>query len=306
MWLTPVLAGVAILGPAQVSVVSTPRLEVVREVPLPGPAAGLFVAPDGALILPLAQEDSTLVVPLVGEPMRWLGRVFPLFCESFDRFAALFQGAVATLSYPERVPLARLDVPGLAAVRLAAWSRDSRLLVAVPVGAQSELIEIQLLGDGAVARVGLEAEVTAVAVAPEGTVTVAGLAGGRVAAVVTGEVRARSILVAGGEVRALVFAKDERDIHVGLAVGASGELVTFRLHEGRKAILAERFRVSLDAPVLAIAVDGDDVVVLTTSALVRFDKGGRRRAAARAFAGGTALVALPTRPRSAAPQWSRH
>ncbi|NCO69777.1 MAG: hypothetical protein GW878_04530 [Acidobacteria bacterium] len=168
------------------------------------------------------------------------------------------------------------------------------------------MIEILLLGDGAVQRVPLPGEITAVAVAPEGTATIAGLAGGRIAAVVTGEVKARSVVAAGGDVGAVAFGGNPQDVHVGVASATGGAVVTFRLHEGRQAVLAERFRVEVMAPVVAIAVDGDEVVVLTTTALVRLDKGGKRRAASRAFAGGAALVALPARPRSAPAAWSQH
>jgi len=177
----------AVLGGGEVVFVDTVAGRVVSRVALGAEGAAVFAAPDGRVVVPMADTDATLVIPREGAAERWAGRVFPLFFDQSDRMHVVSTGRVTTLSYPERLPLARIEVAFLAGARRAAVSSDGRLVVVIPVGGPASSLVVVATGPtGGVSRVELPADARAIAVAADGNWFVAGLADGRVALVLPG------------------------------------------------------------------------------------------------------------------------
>ncbi|HUK14131.1 MAG TPA: hypothetical protein VLW17_12585, partial [Thermoanaerobaculaceae bacterium] len=170
MALGPLVAAVAaVLCPGQVAFVDLSAGEVVRRVAIPVDGAALFAAPDGRVVVPARDADATVVVAPAGRVERWKGRLFPLFFDQPDRLHTVLPGALATLSYPERLPLARIELPGVDGARRAATSSDGRLVAIVPAPppAASLVLVAALEGSGGRA-LALGGDAVRLAVAPDG------------------------------------------------------------------------------------------------------------------------------------------
>jgi hypothetical protein len=299
-----VAAVAAVLAPRSVVFVDTARGAVLRSVELPGEGLAIFAAPDGRVVVPLEGEDATAVVSTAGKVEPWRGRVFPLFCVDDDRMFVVFPNMLATLSYPERLPLMRVPLEGVPAIRRAACSQDGRLVAVIPAlpGARVLLIAATIEG-GTVRSVQLAGEATHVVLAEDGVVAVA--AGGTaVEAVVLGDAQARPALTTGGEVRSLCLGANGRDVLVGLARGDAGEVVGFRVKAKSGQPLKERFRTPLPAPVVAIAATDEEVAAISGEVLVLLAKGGRRIVRRLGLRGARDVTVLPARPSSPLPAWS--
>jgi len=124
----------AVLCPHEVVFVDTGTGAIVRRVDLAADGVAVFAAPDRRVVVPLATGDRTVVVEASGKVEHWQGRVFPMFFADFDRMHVVLPGALATLSYPERISLLQIPLPGVAGARREACSADGRLVAVVPSG----------------------------------------------------------------------------------------------------------------------------------------------------------------------------
>ncbi len=295
----------AVLCPRAVTFVDTATGAVAATVTLPGDGLGVFAAPDARVVVPLASEEATVVVDPSGKVERWRGRVFPLFFADFDRMHVVLPGALATLSYPERVPLARVPLPAVAGARRAACSADGRLVVVVPPGpAGSSVTLVAALEGGTATSVRLGGEATAIALAPGGEYTVAADGRGVIEVAVSGRDRPVGALDVGGEVRALALSADGRTVLVGTAGARGGEIVGVRIDVSAKRPLKERFRTPLAGGVTALAAGPEDLVAVAGGAVVVLSRDGRTVRRRVAVEGAADVAVLPTRARSAVPPWS--
>jgi hypothetical protein len=299
-----VAAVAAVLAPDRVFFVDTVKGAVLRSVALPGEGLAIFAAPDGRALVPLRDEDATAAVSPAGQVERWPGRVFPLFFVQDDRMYVVLPGFLATLSYPERLPLERVRLDGLPGARRAACSHDGEMVAIIPaVPGSRVLLLIEVLGMEKIMPVGLAHEATQVALAPNGKFAVAA---GResLEAAIVGEPIARPALETGGEVQALCLLPNGRDVVAGLARGGAGEVLVVRADPGAKTkVLWEHSRVELPAPVTAAAAAGEEVVVVSGEQVVILAHGGRKIARQLSVPGARDLAVLPEKPSSAVPTW---
>jgi hypothetical protein len=297
----------AVLCPHEVVFVDVAGPAVIRRIPLPSEGLAVFAAPDARLIVPLKGEDATAVIAATGKTERWPGRVFPMFFADYDRMHVVMPGLLATLSYPERLPLQRIPLTGVSGVRRAASSQDGRLVGAIPfeVGAHA-LILIAVLEGGTPQAVALPGDATQVVMANDGAFVVVATGGATPAVVVLGEGRARGELPVAGEVRCLCLAPNGKDVLVGLASGASGEVLALKVDPSAKQPLRERFRTPLPAPVSALAAAGEEVAVIAGEALLVLAKGGRHLRGQVPVPGARDLAVLPAEAKTTVPAWSDH
>ena len=300
------VAGVAaVLCPHQVVFVDTATATVARTVELPGDGLALFAAPDGRVVVPLAGEDSTSVVGVSGRIEQWRGRVFPMFFADFDRMHTVMPEELVTLSYPERVPVVRLPLPGVLAARRSACSADGRLVAVVPSGSnQRSLVMVAALEGGTVSRVALTEEASEVALAPQGTFAITVSESGTVEVVGAGQPRPLGTLDLKGSGRAVVATPDGRGALVGLAQGRGGEIVGLKVDVSAKRPLKERSRTTLRSAPLALVVGEDEVVAATADGVVVLSRAGTSVRREIALTGARAVALLSARPRSAVPSWS--
>ncbi len=299
-----VAAVAVVLAPQRVVFVDTTQGVVLRSVGLPGTGFAIFAAPDGRVIVPLQGEDATAVVAPTGRVEHWPGRVFPLFFADYDRMHVVLPGLLATLSYPERLPLERVPIEGLAGVRRAACSLDGRLAAVIPaVAGARALLLVAAQEGGTVHQVDLAGDATHVVVAPTGDFAVVA-SGDTLAAAILGEPRTRAVLNVGGEVRSLCLLPNGREVIAGLATGATGEVVGVYVNPKAKQPLQEHFRTALGAPTIAVATSDEDVAAISGDALVVLIRGGRRIGKQVAVPGAQDLAVLPEKARSTVPTWS--
>lgn len=101
---------------------------------------GVFVAPDGALWLPSADSDET-VVARPGQPTETVaGRLVPLFFREPDRLYAVFPGELVALSYPERVRIASWPLRHELAPSFAVCSDDGRVVAVLAVAPKVQVV----------------------------------------------------------------------------------------------------------------------------------------------------------------------
>jgi hypothetical protein len=299
-----VAAVAAVLAPHQVVFVDTVQGVALRAVELPSEGLAIFAAPDGRVVVPLQGEDATAIVSTTGRVERWPGRVFPLFFIDYDRMYVVLPGMVATLSYPERLMLERVLLEGLPGARRAACSHDGQLVAVIPAvpGARVLLLVTPLEG-ATVGQVGLAGEASYVVVAPKGAFAVVA-SSDAIELAVFGEPAARAGLTVGKEVRSLCLLPNERDVMVGLARDAAGEVIAVRVDPEARHPLKERFRASLPAPVVALAAADEDVVAISGDALLILTGGGRRGGRRVSIPGAHALAVLPEKAKSTVPAWA--
>ncbi len=299
------VAVAAVLCPHQVAFVDVAKGAVVRAVELAGDGLAVFAAPDGRVVVPLADEDSTAVVSASGKVERWRGRVFPMFSADFDRMYVVLPEAFATLSYPDRLLLSRVPMAGVVGARRAACSADGRLAAILPSGpADNTLVLIAAMEGGAGSRVQLTAAARAVALGPQGTFAVVASATGRVEVAVAGQPRSLAGVDLGAAASAIATTPDGRGAVVGLARDGGGEIVGLRIDPSARHPLKERFRTRLRSAVVALAAGEEQVVATTRDGLVVLSRTGSSVRRELALNGAGDVVLLPAKPRSAVAEWS--
>ncbi len=302
-----VAAVAAVLTPREVVFVETASAAVVRRVELPGEGLDAFAAPDGRIVVPLAGDAGTAVVAASGSVERWPGRVFPLFFVESDRMYVVLPGLLATLSYPERVPLARIPLAGVVGARRAACSADGRLVAVIPEDPGGRaLVLVPALERGAPVRVELGGEPSLVTLAADGTFAVAVSGGGSLELIASGgERRPRGALALGGAVRSVCPGVEGRGVLVGLDAGrGGGELVGVRVEPGATAPLRVTFHTALAAPVNAIGTAAGEIIALAGNDLMVLARNGRHPRRVVAVPGATGFAMVPAQPQSTVPSWS--
>jgi len=295
----------AVLCPHEVTFVEIETGGVMRSVRLPADGLALFAAPDGRVVVPLAAGDATAVVDASGKVERWQGRLFPMFFAEFDRMHVVLPGMLATLSYPERVMLVQIPLPGMAGARRAACTADGRLVAVVPPGPDGQTLTlVAALEGGSTTRVKLGGVASAVALAPEGGFAIVATGGGVIEVTGAGRGRPLGTLDLGGEVRALACTADGRGVLVGRADDRGGVLVGVRVDISSKEPLRERFRTPLPGRTAALAVADDEAVALAGDVLVVLSGDGKKVRRQLAITGAIDVALLPAQSRSAVPAWS--
>jgi hypothetical protein len=297
------LAVAAVLASDRVVFADTSTGKVLREVVLPGPAVAVFAAPDGRVVLPLAGSDETVVVAPTGALERWPGRVFPVFVDESDRMQIVLPELLLVTSYPERLPILRVPLPGLKTPWRTVATRNG-ILTAICASPGERRLLVAVTEPGALQRqVRLAGEPRALVMAPHGEWIAVGLADS-VQAVIGGEPQARPPLRVDGSVRALTVSSDGRDVVAGTAAGGGGTIVFLRVNAKAEKGMKTRDAVPLAAAVDALAADGDDILVVSGDALVVLGKHGRKPVRTVAIPGARQIAVLPAQPASIIPQWS--
>ncbi|MBI4915649.1 MAG: hypothetical protein HY825_07360 [Acidobacteria bacterium] len=295
----------AVLAGTEVVFVDTSVGRAVGRVELGASGIAVFAAPDSRAIVPLADVDATALVSLTGEPRRWPGRYFPLFFDEMDRMHVVLPGAVATLTYPERLTIAKAEVPRLTGARRAAVSADGRVVVVIPDEAGSPSLVVLITGpSGGVGRVELPAVARAVAVSPAGDWFVGGLVDGSLALVAPGLSRPVANLVVGSTVLALGVTGEYRGLLAAVEGARGPELVEVRVDPKGKTGLREHRRTPMSVQPLAIGMAGSDALVVTVEGLLILNRLGPKRRFEVAIPGASGVAVLPGRARSAVPAWS--
>jgi hypothetical protein len=213
---------------------------------------------------------------------------------------------LATLSYPERVPIARIPLAGVAGARRAACSADGRLVAVIPAepGGRA-LVLVPALERGAPVRVELGGEPSLVTLAADGAFAVVVSGGGSLELIASGgEHRARDGLALGGAARCVCPGVEGRGILVGLAGRGGGELVGVRVQPGAAEPLRVTFRTALAAPVNAIGTAAGEIIALAGEDLMVLTRTGRHPRRVIAVPGATGLAVVPAQPQSTVPAWS--
>ncbi len=301
-----ILAAVAALLPNQVAYVTTDPVAVTATVRLPTPGAALFAAPDGAVLVPLADRDATAVIGPGRSVETWKGRTFPLFFDEIDRMYVVVPGGLMVLSYPERLVLGRSAVQGLDGAYRAACSDDGRVVAAVRPTARRELLVLAPRGDLRTWPTVLTGEADDVVVGPDGGWVLAGLADGALELVPVGAAAPHFVLPVGGAaVVGLTVTAEGREA-AAVVAGRNGEpdrLVTVRVKPGARQPLKVRTDVPLPAPSRAVVAAGDRLVVATSSGVLVYSRRGKKLEGALDLGPTADLTALPERPRSVVPDW---
>ena len=293
----------AVLADDRIVFVETATAAVLREIALPAPVVTLFAAPDGRVLLPLSGSDETAVISLAGPTVRWPGRLFPVFFDEIDRMHVVFAELLLVMSYPERLPILRVPVPGLPAPWRAASSGNG-LLVAICAPPNERRLTLVVAEPGAARHeIGLAGEPRLIAMAPDGSWVAVGFDDG-VEVVFPGESRGRGRVPVGGGVRSLAVAAGGSDLLVGTGDAAAGALVTLRVASKLDAGAQERRALPLAGGVTSLAAAGDSIVAVAGGSLVVLGKGGRKVIHELPVNGARQVVLLPASPESGLPLWS--
>ena len=288
-----------------VAFVDTAKAAVIGRAALGGAGLALFAAPDGRVVVPLRGEDATVVVVPGGAAERWKGRTFPLFFNLPDRFYGVLPGALWTLSYPERVPLAHTVLAGLAGAWRADCSPDGLTVAIVPVDeGRATLLLVSPIEGSPTRQIALSGRVGALAVGRGGDWVAATLEGGAVEVALAGDSVGRGGVKIGGPVSCLGAGADSRDLLAGVEAGGRAELVCLRVDPDEDGALEVRFRTEVPEPLLGVAPAGGEVVALTRAELLVLSRGGKRLRSRVALDGAEALTVLPAVPAIGQPRWS--
>lgn len=299
-------ATAAILGPHEVAFLDTTTAVVARSVPLPGEGLAIFAAPDGKIIVPLAERDGTAVVSPQGTVTTWKGRIFPLFFDEDDRMHVAMPGLLATLSYPERLLLWRVDAPGLAGVRHAACSADGRLVAVIPAPPRDNVLLLGSIGpEGGTNDAQLDGSGVVAAAAPDGAWVAVALEDGSLELFTFGGGASHSRVALPSPARCLTVSPDGRWILAGVGDShAGGGVVGIRVQQRGEHRLRLRFSNPAPSPIVGIAATSDGAVAVSGEAVLLLTHEGRRTGHAVAFAGARAVALIPERLTTTIPQWS--
>lgn len=291
----------AVLCENSVCFVDTDAGVIIGQHALPGAGATLFAAPDGRVLVPLRDQEATIVAAVGGKGERWAGRLFPLFFDEYDRMYLVFAEELAVVSYPERVPLFRRPLGTAAGGWRAACSADGRLVAVVPADDRQRLLLLVPHDARLAATVVLPAPVVDLAVAPDGSWLAVGQTGGRVSVASAGGGAGAPVALP-GEIRGLALSRDARTLVVVVAEGAAGKLVGLRVRGPGKPLKVS-FASPLDEAPLAVALADRDAVVVAPSAVTILPALGRKAPRRLAIPGGRAVAVLPAQVASVVPDW---
>ena len=304
--LPSVLIGViaAVLCPDRVVLVDVATARPTGTVALPGVGAAVFAAPDGRLLVPLVGADATLVLDGAAVVARWRGRLFPLFYDEPDHMHVVLPEVLLTLTYPERLPVTRVPIPGLTGARRAAVNRDGRLVAIAPAAAGSATLLIAAAVEGGSARrIALGGDARLLALAGDGAFAVVATGQNGLELALPGTDHSLVAQPLDGTVTA-VAVTDRREVIVGVAAPGGAALVGMKVDPSGKPSLKPKFRTPLPAAATALAVAHDDVVAIAGDQIVVLSKHGRRVRQIVPLVGGLDVTLLPERPTSAVPAWS--
>lgn len=291
---------VAVLQQGGVVAVELPSGSEVGRWGVRGEAAGVFVAPDGVLWVPLASADATVVIPPRQEARTLPGRLAPLFFREPDRLYAVFSGQLVALAYPERVPIAVWPLPPDLGVRFAACSDDGRVVALLDGSAPPRVLLVFPFDEGRVTTVALAGwpEARRLALSPS-FVAVGG--GSRVGFWPLGAAEG-AFLALPGEVVDLGWSSDGRELLVLLAAPRS-QLWRIPVPKklSRPSVGKALWRGEGEPRALGVSDAG--FVVLETERLFLIGKGGRVLGESPVH-GGRAIGVVPPRLVSGSVPWS--
>ncbi len=296
-------ATVAVLTSSQLCVVSLPAGSLVCRA-LPGPGAMLLAAPDRRIVVPLRDEDATVVVDPAGNEERWRGRFMPLFFDEPDRAYVLLPGELVTLSYPDRAPFHRMRLEGVQGATAATVSPDGRLVAIAPAGqGPSSLVMVSARQLRVLERLAVPAAVVQVVLPPETESAVVGLADGRVGVAIPELGLVPPVLELPEAVSALAVSPDGRGLVAGSGKAGRGVLVFARLKANSGRPLKERSRMDVDGQVRALAYSGSDLICLIGERVSLRTGAGDTVKREVNVPGAVAMAVLPDKAGFAVPIW---
>ncbi len=297
-----VLAAVAaVLGEGRVSFFDTASGVLLVERELGDRGVALFAAPDGRVLVPLMGADATVVAGVAGEAERWVGRLFPLFFDEYDRMYVVLPGELVALSYPERAPIFRRPLAQLSGAWRAASSSDGRVVAVVPAGARAQLLAVAPRDDRVARALALAGPASAVAVGPAGGWVVVAAEGGEVEVLaLAGAERAQLHLA--GEPRGMALSQDGSLLVVALVQPRANKLVGVRIRGPGKP-LGIRFESPLPEEPVDLALAGEEALVLSASGVSVFSGSGRKLRGRFEVLGGLRIAVLPAQAMSVVPDW---
>ncbi|MGQ9495908.1 MAG: hypothetical protein ACUVRY_06610 [Thermoanaerobaculaceae bacterium] len=289
---------VAVAQPEKVTFLQIPGGRQLVFWPIPGRISGLFAAPDGAVWVPLTDQDRTVILRL-GFPAEMVeGRYVPLFFREGDRFYAFFPQELVMLANPERVVIDRWPLPPLPGVRFANCSPDGRVVALLTSETPPHIrLVFPFLG-----------ETTAVQAVPEGLAPFK-FALGSLYLAVAGKTAVALSQLGGdgfslgqvpGELVDLVFSADEKDLYV-LAASPTSKL--YRLPTPKKVTgsLSVKAIWQGNGQPKAMAWCREGVLVLESGKLHLVHPRGKA-VYSQALEGGTALAVLREESTSSVPR----
>lgn len=291
---------VAVAQPEKVTFLQIPGGQQLAVWPIPGSISGLFSAPDGAVWVPLKDQDRTVILRL-GFPAEVVeGRYVPLFFREGDRFYAFFPQELVMLANPERVVIDRWPLPPLPGIRFANCSPDGRVVALLTSETPPRIRLVYPFLGGT----------TAVQAVPEGwapfkfALGSLDLAVAGKTAVAVGQLggNAFSLGQVPGEVVDLVFSADEKDLYV-LAASPASKLYRLPIPKKIKASLSVKAVWQGKGQPKAMAWCQEGVLVLESGNLHLVRRRGKA-VYSQALEGGTALAVLREDSTSSVPRWS--
>jgi hypothetical protein len=296
------LAVAAVLADDRLVFVETTAGVVLRQVVLPGTPVRLFAAPDGRVLLPLAGSDETVVVSPTGPTERWTGRLFPLFFDEVDRMHVVFPELLLVMSYPERLPILRVPVPGVRAAWRAATTGNGLVVVVCPPRSERRVVIVTAEPGSPQREIALAGEPRLLAIAPDAAWVAVGYEDA-VEVAFSAEPHGRGRIPMRGAVRDLAASADGAELLVALD-GTAAALAELRLSAKHDAGAKVRGELALDGGVASLAAGGDTVAAVARDRLLVLSKRGTKVVREIPVAGASQVVLLPARPESAVPLWS--
>lgn len=293
------LLTVAVVQPGGLVTLELPGGRELARLPLSHQVVGVFVAPDGALWLPSADTDESVVVRPGLPAETFSGRLVPLFFREPDRLYAVFPGELVALAYPERVHIASWPLsPGLSP-RFATCSHDGRVVAVLATAPKAQVVLVFPFDQGQTVTVPLAGFPDPRRLAlGDGFLAVGG--GNRVGVWPVGASEGVAVEVP-GKVVDMAWAADGRQLFLLLA---SPQSQVWRLPLPRKASAALKPKLLWQGhgEPKALGVGEAGLVVLEAESVRLLSFRGRELA--QAAVGGLALGVVPFRPVSPSVPWS--
>ncbi len=296
------LAVAAVLANDRLVFVETAAGAVLRQVVLPGTPVRMFAAPDGRVLLPLAGSDETVVASPTGPTERWTGRLFPLFFDEVDRMHVVFPELLLVMSYPERLPILRVPVPGVRAAWRAATTGNGLVVVVCPPPGERRVVIATAEPEAPQREIALTDEPRLLAIAPDAAWIAVGY-GDAVEVAFPAEPHGRGRIPMRGAVRDLAVSADGADLLVALD-GTAAALAVLRPSAKHDAGAKVRDELTLEGGVTSLAAAGDAVIAVARDRLLVLSKKGTKVVREVPIAGASQVVLLPASPESAVPLWS--
>ncbi|MFN3413076.1 MAG: hypothetical protein ACK42L_03340 [Thermoanaerobaculum sp.] len=298
--LPALLVVVAVVQTGGVATVELPTGRELSRLPLASRSFGVFVAPDGALWLPSAEREETLVVRL-GQPVETIpGRLVPLFFREPDRLYAVFPGELVVLAYPERVRIASWPLSRELSPTFATCSHDGRVVAVLTTTPHTQVVLVFPFDQGQTATVPLSGFPSPRLLAlSDGFLAVGG--DGRVGIWPLGSSEGVQVEVPGNVV-SMAWSPDGRELFLLLAARRSE---VWRVPVPKKASrIPKPKRVwQGEGEPQALGLSEEGLLVLEDHAVRLLSPKGRELGQVT-VTGGYALGVIPSRPISATVPWS--